>query len=672
MKHIVLTVVVIFFCFSIKAQDFKFGKVSKEELKETVHPLDSSASAAVLYRSEKIRFEYRQGQGFRQIREVQERIKIYNKEGFDWATKKVHLYNETASKSEDLQSLKGYTYNLVGGKIEDDKLKKDGMFEEEDNKYWKTESFTMPNIKEGCVIEYTYEIESPFTRIHDIDFQYTIPINHFELSVKTPEYFIYNKLFNPRSHYVPNLRTSVENKSITFNEVDRNGPGAGDTGTSFSQSKVNYKANVITCSETNVPALKDEPLVDNLDNYRAKLIMEHTATKWPNEPIKSYATNWDDVTKTINNDPDFGSQLDRSGYYDDDIDAIIAGQTDPEKKIFLIYNFVKSKVKWNEYYGFTSDIGVRKAYNEGAGNSADINLMLVSMLRYAGIKADPVLVSTKNHGIPLIPTRQGFNYVICLVEDPNFSVLLDATNPYATFNVLPTRDLNWQGRVIREDGSSGWVDLTPSHTSNEVGSLNAKINPDLTIEGKVRSQYTDYLALRYRNRFVDLNQDEVVKSLEKDNGEMEVSNLEVENIKDASQSIKMAYDYTLGDGVEEIGDKLYLSPLFFLATKENPFKQNKRNFPIDLTQPVSEKYSVNILLPEGYKVESLPQSEKYQFNGDVGEYSYLIHQNGKFLQVISKLEINTALIFPEDYEYFRNFFSMFVQKQAEKVVLSKI
>ena len=572
--------------------------------------------------------------------------------------------------SEDLHSLKGYTYNLVDGKIEEEKLKKDGMFQEENNKYWKTESFTMPNVKEGCVIEYSYEIDSPFSIIDDIDFQYTIPINQFDLSVKTPEYFIYNKLFNPKSRYVPKLNISTGNNSLVINSKEQT--GFTTIKTTYSQSKTDYRENIITCNETNIPALKDEPLVDNLDNYRAKLIMEHTATSWPNEPIKSYASTWDDVTKSIYKDSDFGSQLDRSGYYDDDIDAIIAGQTDPAKKVFLIFNFVKSKVKWNEYYGFTSDIGARKAYIEGAGNSADINLMLVSMLRYAGIKANPVLVSTKNHGIPMIPTIQGFNFVICLVEEPNLNIMLDATEPYTSFNVLPTRDLNWQGRVIREDGSSDWISLTPLQISNEVGTLSVKIDSDLSVEGKVRRQFTDYLALGYRNKFADVNQDEVVKYLEKDNGEMEVSNLAVENIKEPFEPVKLTYDYTIGDGIEEIGDRLYFSPLFFLATKENPFKQNIRNFPIDLTEPFSEKYTVTIMLPEGYQVESLPQSKKIQFNEGKGEYSYLINQNGTFLQVISKLEIKTALIFPEDYEYFRDFFSMFVQKQNEKVVLSKI
>ena len=73
------------------------------------------------------------------------------------------------------------------------------------------------------------------------------------------------------------------------------------------------------------------------------------------------------------------------------------------------------------------------------------------MLREAGLGANPVLVSTRNHNIPLFPTLDGFNYVVSLVEftDGN-SILLDATEKYAMPNVLPYRALNWNGRKVTQ------------------------------------------------------------------------------------------------------------------------------------------------------------------------------------------------------------------------------
>ena len=648
MKKSIQAILFLCFCFNLQAQDFKYGKVSIEELKEVSHPIDSSADAAILYKKRHIKFEYRDG--FNQVIHVHERIKIYNKEGFDWATKKIRLYNRSSANSENIQTLKGYTYNLENGKIVKEKLQKDGMFEEVANKYWKYKSFTMPNIKEGSVIEYVYEISSPYTSIDDINLQYAIPVNKLDLTVKTPEYLIYNKLLNPRAKYIPRLNMSK-----------KSGPQGYD-----------YMDNVITCNTTNIPALKREPMVDNLNNYRAKLILELSATNYPNSTYKTFATNWEKVTESIYKSNSFGDQLSKTGYFEEDIDALIAGETDVQTRINLIYNYVKSKVKWNDFYGFTTDNGVKKAYKEGVGNVADINLMLVAMLRYAGIQANPVLVSTKNNGIPLFPTRQGFNYVICFVENANFLSLLDATEKNSTINILPTRVLNWQGRVIRESGSSTWIDLLATSISKETISLNVKINPDLSVEGKVRNHMTNYIAMRYRDNFADLSEENHIKNVEENNGELVVENLELKNSKDVLKPLQLTYDYQLDSGIEEIGENLYFSPLLFLASDENPFKQEERLYPIDITFPRNIKYMVNIMLPDGYAVESLPKSEASEFNAGQGKFSYIIKENGKFLQITLHLDLNMQLVLASDYQYFKEFYNLIVEKQAEKVVLKKI
>jgi len=664
--------IIIVLCFVVSmvySQDYKFGKVSKAELEETSYSRDSSANAAVLYKNQYIYFNYSQENGFVQVNEIHERIKIYNKKGFDWATKKIRLYNRSNSNSEDLISLKGYTFNLDNDKIVKDKLKKDGQFEEEINKYWKNSSFTMPNIKEGCVIEYSYKIESPYRQIDDIDFQYTIPINKFDFRVKTPEYYFYNKLLNPKAKYAPKLSMSQENRTITLRSRSR-GSTRNVSGSSFSQENITLKENIITSNVTHIPALKDEPFVDNLDNYRSKLILELVTVNFPNRPLENYATSWNKVAQSIYKNPSFGEQLQKSGYYKNDIDALTAGISSQEKKTALIYDYVKSKVKWNDFYGYTSADGLKKAYKDGVGNSGDINLMLTSMLRHAGVNANPVLVSTKNNGVPLLPTRTGFNYLICLVEGDN-PVFLDATEKFCSPNILPSRALNWQGRIIRKDGSSDWINLIPNKSSKEVTSLNVKINDDFSVNGKVRSQFTDYQAMRYRKRFNNTSKEDHIKYLEKDNGEIEISNVEVKN-KDAVESpILTSYEYELFDAVEDIGGKLYFSPLLFLANEENPFKQETRDYPIDFQYPIADKYIVNIMIPEGYEVESLPKNEAFAFNDTAGKYTYLINQNGKFLQLSINFNLNLAFVIPSDYTYFRSFYKLLTEKQAEKIVLKK-
>jgi hypothetical protein len=53
------------------------------------------------------------------------------------------------------------------------------------------------------------------------------------------------------------------------------------------------------------------------------------------------------------------------------------------------------------------------------------------MLNKAGIKADPVLISTRENGVPVYPNRTVFNAVIAAAEIEGKQVLLDATNKFS-------------------------------------------------------------------------------------------------------------------------------------------------------------------------------------------------------------------------------------------------
>jgi hypothetical protein len=675
MKNNLLIIILLFVQIST-AQDYKFGKVSKEELQQTVDPEFPEADAAVLYRNQSIKFNYVQGKGFIQENEVYERIKIYTKEGFEYATKLISLYTNSEGSSAYDQSLKGLkavTYNLEGEKIIEDKLKKDGIFDENTNKFWKTTKFTMPNIKEGSIIEFEYSVQAQRVGIDDVEFQQLIPIKKLDFKLQTPEYFKFKQLLNPQASYLPNLTNSKGRGQITLTSKTKSSSGGYSAlKTTFNTDNIDYIVDVISANLNNIPPLKDESYVDNLSNYQAKLIMELDRVEFPGEPIEYLSSNWEKVTKTIYESSDFGDQLNKKGYYNDDLDVLLKDISDDRHKIMLIFNFVKSKVKWNEYYGMTTDLGVAKAYKDGVGNVADINLMLTSMLRYAGINANPVLVSTKSNGIPLIPTRSGFNYVITAVENDSNVILFDATRKNTDIHILPTNTLNWLGRIIRQNGSSDWIELIPSFASKETVSFNAKLNTDLTATGKVRSQLTNYQAMRIRDKFENFSTEQIEKTIEKDKGEIEVSNYSIEDMDNTSQPISQSYDFTLNNALEEIGDKLYFTPLMFLAATENPFKEDQRNYPIDYVYPIADKYLINIVLPEGYELESLPESTKIEFNETVASFSYIGKLNGSMLQLVITFDINKTLILPGDYENFKKFYQIVVEKQNEKVVLKRI
>jgi hypothetical protein len=660
-----------FFHFNISAQEFKLGKVSIAELEEKEHPKDPSAVAAILFNKGETRFEYSNNTGFDMVTEVSMRIKIYKKEGYDWATRNVG-FRAGSSPTESVNFTDAVTYNLVAGKIEKTKLKSEGEFVEKVNKYWNSKKITMPNVKEGSVIEYRYVLKSTsIGMLRDWFFQNTIPVNFVEYTTYVPEYFIYNT--NQKGFIFPKIKTDKRTQYITINgESDKDGTVRQDGRIFSNGNKIEYEETETTYFAENVPAMKDEAYVNNIDNYASCLVQELSMTRYPNEPLKTFSTNWDAVVKTIYEFEDFGSELNKTGYFENDLKPIIAGLTTPEEKISAILNYVKSTVKWNDYYGFSCNDGVKKAYKDKTGNIAEINLMLTAMLRYAGLTANPVLVSTRSNGIAAFPNLNAFNYVIAAVENGSNKILLDASDKFSTPNVLPLRALNWTGRLVRKDGTSEEVDLMPKLTSNNTVMMSYTVDEKGGVSGKIRRQKTDYEALVFRTDNDNIKEENYLEKLENENEKIEISDYSRTNEKDIKLPITETMSFSGSNLTEIIGGKIYLNPMLFFSAEKNPFKQEVREFPVDYGYPSLGKYMVNIQIPEGYKVETLPVSSAITMEDNLGSFKYIVNNTGNGIQISVLEQVNSAIIPSEYYSMLKDFYKGIITKQNEKIVLTKI
>ena len=665
----ITTLLFLFIVFSTQrnfSQEVKFGKVSKTELEEKFYPLDSSTNAAILYKKRRTYFNYVQDKGWELTTVVHERIKIYNKEGYDWATKQIRLYQ--GNHGEEKVSIKANTFNLVNGKVEKTKLKSNQIFLEEVNKFWKFKKFTMPNLTEGSVIEWTYTFRSEYyTNIDDMVFQYKIPLKYIDTKVTIPEYFVYKYL---PSYFYP-IKINESSKSRTINLTFKSREGIVTVKTKFQSQKVDLTEKIYSSIEKNIPALKDEPFTNNINNYRSKTSFELTAYKPKNGIPKYFNNNWNDVTKTIYKNSNFGGQLEKKSYFQDELQNLVSTTAPTSEKIAKIFHFVKNKMKWDGFYSKYTSIGVRKAYKENVGNNAEINLILVAMLRGVGLNANPILVSTRDHGIPIFPTTDGFNYVIAGVEIDKSVILLDATEKYSLPNVLPLRTLNWKGRIVRKNGSSNSISLFPKKHSKNVCFLKAEIDDEGILKGGERNSFNNLLALQKRSINNNSSESDLVSKFENDYDNIEIDEFETKNKKDLSKSLFYQYKFEADNQIEVIGDKMYFSPLLFHTEKENPFKLEERKFPVDFGVPWEDKITVSIMLPKSYQIESLPENTAFSLPENLGSFKFMTVVNGNKLQVVCSTKINLSIISPLYYESLKEFYRMLVDKQLEKVVLVK-
>lgn len=664
-----LSLVLLFFAFQSIAQNYELGKVTVQELEEKEHPVEKDAAAAVLFEIGKTHFYYSVETGFQMITEVSSKIKIYKKEGYSYADVEIPIYVGASEKESALFS-KAYTYNLVNGKVEKTKLKSDGEFIEKTNKFWSKVKISMPNVKEGSIIEYTYTLKSPFfTNLPEWYFQKSIPVNYSKYETLIPEYYVYNPRI--KGYVSPKVTKTSKSKTITYVEKQRQ-EGMYIRPTTMTNETLEYMEAQTIYVTQNLPSMKDESFVGNINNYTSSVNHELTVLKFPNAPIKSFSSDWDDVCKSIYDNPSFGDELKKTGYFEKDIDGVLQGKGTRDEKITAILEFVKKQVKWNNYNSIYCDEGVKTAYKNKTGNVAEINLMLTAMLRYAGLEANPILVSTRTNGIPMYPSRTAFNYLVAAVEIPDGLIILDATDANSTLNILPIRVLNWEGRLIRKEGTSTFAPLLPKFVSKETITGLFTIMNDGSVNGRIRTQYADYNAFKFRDRFNNVSKDSYVESLEKKYSNIEIEEYTVTNENDLSKPVNEELKFNHPSMAEIIGDKIYVSPLFFYSITENPFKMEKREYPIDFVFPLEDKYKLTINIPEGYTVESVPGPQSIALANGFLTYRFNAQSVDSKIQLTATLSINESFITPEYYNDTKEFFAKVVENQTDKIVLKKI
>ncbi len=646
MKRTIIVLVFSTFNILLFAQEMEFGNVTKQELKEQSYINDSTAHAVVLYKYRNSYYHAYDG-GSQVITEIYEKIKIYDEQGYDFATEYINLY-KTRRDIERLGKIQAYTYNLENGKIVKSELGKDQTFRDEIRYNYDQVKFTMPNVKKGSIIEFKYKITSPYTwNIDEFRFQEEIPIKKIKVILTMPKGFNFKPTYKGYVSFYPK-KSSVNNSRLSVPLI------------------------INTFDINNVPALKDEIYIDNISNYRAGVIYELVSVQLPTFN-RTYAQTWSDVAKSIGSNEDYNRYLKKSSTYDEQIDLLISGVSKAEERMKLIFDYVKQNIVWNGIDGKYFYYGMKKALKEKKGNSGDINLTLVSMLRYAGISAHPVVISTKENAIPFYPTLDRLNYVIAYAVINNKKYFLDATDEFADINILPIRDYNWQGIFINNPDKV-WkkISLKKPDIAVRQNQINAKLKDDGTIEGMCKSRLTNHHAKKFRENFKNQNLESFITNKEQEYDNIEISDYTLKNENTYRGFVTESFNYYQEDGAEVAGDKLYLNPMTFLKVTENPFKREERILPIDFGYAFKDNFIINIEIPEGYTVETSPEKLVMKASDDNATFKFMPSINGNKIQLSVTFELKRAMIGADSYQILKEFFNQVINKESEKIVLKKI
>ncbi len=441
----------------------KWGKVLPVDLNMKTYPEDPDAPAVILCDFGQVDVTNRS------IYERHIRIKILNEKGLKYAH--VEIPYQSENEYERIQELKAHTINKSdnGGKLIITKVPSRSIERIKTSSKNTKIVFDFPDVKPGSIIEYKYTLVSlDFIRLRPWQFQHEIPVVWSEYRTSVPEFFTYLVTYDSgksltkdqQDNYVDKLTwllSTRENKA--FSKLAKDEYVLYEVPGSFKVSVLRgrYKRSVML----GMPAFKSNENIYTARNNSPQLrfhLFESSgffpfffkrllltteddietpspsAALWYNFNsgyVQYKLESWQDMNERLLKNPRFNVELMKSVNFKPLFEELFDEGSSQEQKMQILYNYVNQNIKWNgEYSTYASD-GVSKIMKKGEGNSAENNLLLLQLLRKAGITANPVLIKTRDQGKveTIYPVWHQFNHVIVLAEIDGKKYLLDATRP---------------------------------------------------------------------------------------------------------------------------------------------------------------------------------------------------------------------------------------------------
>jgi hypothetical protein len=657
--------VLVLFALSTHAQEspfYKFGKVGVADLQKKIYSIDSNAHAVVLSDIGDVAIEGNSKGWFSLVYKRHSVIHILNKSGYSYADVSIPLYTN-GSDEERLDRIKAITYNLENGQIVETKLEKSSIFKEKRSKIFLVQKFTMPNVKEGSIIEYEYQVTSDFIQnLQPWAFQGSAPRLWSEYKLRMPQFF--NYAFISQGYlrfFIKDSKDNRENFSLS------NSRNAGPTErASFVTGVTDYRWVM-----KDVPELKQESYTSSIDNYIAKIEFQLSGTRDPLQ-YSDWMGTWGDLAKRLMKSEYFGESLNGSnGWMSDDMKAILTNATTDVDKAKKIFAFVRDNFTCTDHSAVYTDQSLKNVMKTKKGSVSEINLLLTAMLRYAKLNADPVILSTRSNGFtyPLYPMLSKFNYVVAQTKIGDDTYYLDATHPRLGFGKLTNDCYNGHARVIGETAAA--LELVPdSLKESKLTSLFITNDDKGKWVGGMNQTLGYYESLHVRDEIKEKGKDVFIKELKKAyTNETKLSNFVIDSLDKYDYPVALHYDIDFEKPAEDI---LYINPMFGEGYKKNPFKSEDRFYPVEMPYTADENFILTIDVPEGYVVDEIPKQMVMKLDEkNTGFFEYRIAQSGSTISLRTRLKINRTTFYPEEYEVLREFFNLVVKKQNEQIVFKK-
>lgn len=544
------------------------------------------------------------------------KIKILTDEGIRYAT--FEFPHENFSYNANIFDIEeGYTYNIDGSSLLMTKLSNADIVDKKMPDGSIVRKIVFPDVKAGSVIELKTTQWYKSSRMPIWHFQQDIPVLNSEIIYTTSPYLNYSVILKGAAKYSYNRFTVIK----------------GDQAAAYvsEPDKVMYIYGM-----NDLAAFPAEQLTNNTSDGKIKTIFRLKNSISPkNLSSREYAYTWENTIEGIADKKSFSRLLKAEDKGVKNILSILPESSKGRDKTAAntIFGYVQDNFKWNGVYSIYSSQRISDIIKKKNGNVADINLLLVSLLKGAGITAYPVVLSTRNNGgiDENFPDESYFNYVVAKAVIDDDVYYLDAADSYTCFGELPARSANVEGLVIGAEGVE-WCNTLQDDFYADETSANISANPKdgiLTVD--VERTFSGYAASYLRKLYGEGV--ESVHSFLCDGNSLNITDVVVDG-KIKGEPMVVKYKYNVAVEADKAGS-FTLNPSQAVDLQDDLLSQESlRRFPVSVPFRPWVAYKIKLSIPEGYKVDTLSTDDVVR-QGDDLFMSYKVKQENGTVAVES-------------------------------------
>jgi hypothetical protein len=248
---------------------------------------------------------------------------------------------------------------------------------------------------------------------------------------------------------------------------------------------------------------------------------------------------------------------------------------------------------------------------------------------------------------------------------------MDAADAYAYISLIPPENCNGTAIVIKKETFHP-VEIKQNQIYGAHKKYNLALTGDGDLSGGGSFTFNDYAAYAKRWEIGKSGGEQAFfeKWVAKHPG-ANLSKHTLGALDSLDMPLTIQFEGSFNGNVEKAGNLLLVSPWVFDQNTENPFASVTRAYPVEFNYPYVQSTSAEIVIPEGYVVETLPKNIKVRLPDGSARFTFTANQKGNTITVTHAVQITRTMYSAEEYGDLRNFYQTVLDKELEKIILKK-